>query len=368
MSLQWGRRGMSRRGVDRRGIARSGVVLDLCTVSAALIAALGQNPETHLEVSCSILLGTTDITTLATRFEINMQANGKLSFAKIWFSCASIAGLILHQSAISITVTYALSGGLTFSSERFRGTAHLATPETVGAGSKLVLTCFDDACSLTQARPIGGLTGYLYSAENIAMINAELLNNSMSAASGTIVSGTIFGCLTWNFASSLDLITALAGARRPTYVFYHPSGKMLLTDYADVPASGWTVPINAQSLQRPITDGINQVNQIPLSGYLNTVYNDLPDQALNGVLSHSGISTIMSLTDPEIVTLCSAIVSESKKAVYEWRTALNPFIFPGESVVLTLKSGGTATVRVESVTDTGGWPGGFWSNWKGRAA
>lgn len=449
MSLSRGKWGTSQWGTDKWGVCRSGITVDACTVSPLLIKALIQDPETNLQVSATILVDDVDVSSVCTRFEIHIQGNGKASWATLSFSSSAAPSITVHQSVVSILINYTLSDGTVFSTERFRGTAHLKDNYKNSADDVTGITCYDQFYSLMEGRsknsftyyvgegyvetsgvsytPAGGAVSiYLFglgqvwsapgtpgtwvqvsayvnsswpgtktaftvtfptnnysvpagsSRDILQTINSELMGMGFSPASGSFVNGFV-GEFTDSFKNASDIIYALANTYRPSFFLCRPNGQIFIHDFASIPSSGWTIPLESQVSQMPESDGISQANKVTFTGpvrgsetsigvyeKITYSYEDLADQALNGIreVDHKNFSLLSWNQAKDIAEI---IVSESKKQKYSWETPLNPFLYPAESVILELKDGGTATVRIDEIVDTGGWPGGFWSKFKGQS-
>lgn len=342
-----------------------GLVGSISIVSADMLALLSRTSLSDLKPSVSVELDGTDISAYCGRFEIHLLGNGGHSYCEIPILSDSLS-VDLHQSIISITISYTLSDGSVFSQERFRGLAHIIDPEKKIGTSKYTLTCFDLGYKLTKNTPI--TSGYP-NGSALDIINAELAAYGFAAAYGSFVDYDVTSFNIQYYKTAADLINALANGRYPTTVFWDATGILKLTDYNDTTVSPYSFPLAAQSSQSAGEDGTDRYNQVSITGNRTITYNDTADQATKGILNVGHEAEFVTAWQ-QAFNIAEAICKNSQRKKYSFRSFLNPFVFPGDVVTLTLTDTTTKAVRISEVVDYCGFEpsgGGFWSDWESRA-
>lgn len=333
-----------------------GLVGSATIVSADMLAALTQSTPSALKPSATIEIDGVDVSDSCGRFKIKLIGNGGHSMVEIPVLSDSLS-IDLHQSVVSITIKYTLSTGTVFSQERFRGLAHIIDREQKIGTSGYLLTCFDLGYKLSQNPPS---TTWVTTMSALDIINGELAYYGFAPAYGSFVDYDMGGVNLTYFKTAADIINFLVNGRRLTSSFWDMTGAFKLTDYNDTTVLPWTFPLTCQSSQTPIKDGTDRYNQVPLTGESPYTYNDLTDQATKNVMPHPGLDVPWS-TQAQSIILGTSIADNSYRNKYLIRGVLNPFVFPGDVVTMTLADSTTKVVRVLEITDFCGFPGGFWS-------
>jgi hypothetical protein len=246
------------------------------------------------------------------------------------------------------------------------------------------VTAFDLGYGLTQTNSQQTTTTLAAAGLSaLDLIAADLALNGFGPASGPFVDYVpgVWNGVAWG--NTRNSIHSLTVGNRDSIMYVDPAGNIILTDYADTTVSPFLFPLTAQTDQQPAQLVQGYANQCLVYWWAfdstNGPYrtgseevNDLADQALKGVIKvEITIQSINYLDSAAVKTAAAqaagaAYIAANQKTHYAWSSALNPFLFPGNVVTLTLSAGGTASVRIDGITETGGTDG-YWASWEGRA-
>jgi len=365
MSITAGIIGNAYIGTDRIGIIREGFILNLCNISRLLVAAFGQQVPTLLSPAAKVLIDGVDVSQYVTRLEVHHVADSSANMARLEVQYDDLS-VQSGTSEILIRIDYSLSNGLNFSAERFHGKV-VTIESPIGDGGQKVhnLICYDLGYRLSMEEPsLGDYTYMHYSAKKL--IDMELAAKGLSPSIGTFQDYSVIVTPS-KFKNGRELIYAIANGKRKTLMFMAPSGQMILTDFENPISSTWEFPLQGQISQQTYQSTFERYNRVPFTGYWSGVYNDYADQAIYGVLSHSGVTRYISgLTNAEELSFAKTICDDSKFQRIDFVAPLNPAIFPGCRIKVTKSNGDECHVRIDSIVDMADWQSGFWSNFSGR--
>lgn len=378
------------------GYQLAGVLGKAIICSDAVKNALAQTAGQVLQYSATITIDGTDVSSKCSPFVIEHRGRGGITSAQ--FSILGTGVTVnLHESIVSISVGIAdPATSVVYSQERFRGKAHLISPlKTAGSIVETVVTCYDLGYVLSEKVPAsvadyqsGSFTGILAS----AWIDSELAAAGLGAASGSMVDYTFYAVRPDQRATARDAIYSVANGNRSTTVYYDPNGNLILTDFEDTTVSSFTFPLAAQDTQLPVELASGWVNQVIVRWWASdattpayhtggVTVNDTADQADKGIIKKTPSPYIVAgginYSDSDAVKEAAATVvgndymDATQQAIYRWTGPLNPFIVPGNVVTLTLADSSTKSVRIDDISESGGFElgggGGFWAAYQGRA-
>jgi hypothetical protein len=280
-----------------------------------------------------------------------------------------------HVSEVSISISYTMDDGSVYTAERFRGLAHdIRSPREMGARTWEIVA-FDLGFKLAESRPsVFGFYVYTRPSSALSFINAELIHHGFGPAAGPWTDYSPVTLVPFRYGSVLSMIVDLANAATDAFVFIEPNGRVRLSEWDNPITSPFSMPLTCQTRQEPIEGGalVNRVLFTLGDYYYGAVYNDLVRQATEGVLRKVHSTNVLEQTSGAVARKGRAIVENSHKTRYAFECLLNPFIFPGETIPITLIGGAVSDVRLEKCVDTFGWEagggGGFWSSWEGRVS
>lgn len=362
MSYSSGTFGFGILGTDKFGWRREGFLLQASLISQELLKAFSQKPSNQMNPSATITIDDTDVSDYVIRFSITLTTDSSASMAIVEIEAQEL-DIAIYQSILTISINYSLSNGINFTAERFRGKIHNIEEIQTSEGKTLRITAYDMLYSLSENQPALNKAYMHWSAKTL--INAELAYWGFSAFIGTFKDYTTS---VWpsNFANSREFLFALANGRKKTLMFVAPSSQVILIDANDVPDSGWTIYKEGQTFQNFFYDSRTRYNRVPMTGPVIYTFNDTKDQAQKGIMPHPGINSSVIGNISDYIALGQSICDDSYLERVEFETPLNPCISPASKITLETKEGVYKTVRVDAVTDSGGWPGGFWSRFIGR--
>jgi len=364
--------------------------------------ANGQRP---LVPSAVVYLDDVDVTAFVSGGSITLQGNNASNQADLQIDAQTLT-INAHVTTVSIFIKYELAGN-TYSVERFRGFVLEVQDSDEPGVVMTTLLCVGDGYRLTQKPPavfsskshnfyyyVGeppnqSLRRDFLSAYNC--INAVLLASGFGPVIGSATDYFPYYFTPSQFKTALELISAVASGLQPSFVFFHPNQTVTISQWNLPKYSPFNFPLASQSKQKNF-EPMDRVNKT-----IVTYANHRLTQNISGVLSYElemknylyKNQTRISdegLIEKRITTpyvsndfnedgvffvaiMASAIVNSSILKKYQWTSALNPFVFPGESTVLSLVGGSTANVMVTRVVDRFEWVegrgGGFWSDWEG---
>jgi len=295
-----------------------------------------------------------------------------------------------------------MPGGDVFTGERFRGIIHKIENNSDRNSNEYVLTCYDQGFALSENPPItvgtarGLVWPYGEGTTALDYIQAELSYYGLSAAFGDFDDYTPIAFYPQQYPSSLAMIADLVTGQKESIMFFEPNGMARIRNYDATPTSPFALPLTCQSQQSPIADD-DRYNRIVLTYPTYTfpvvtsgdffwsvggvaygfptqtsdtyTYTDAALVSSQGLLE-SNESISMRQFGATVAARAASMVANSQLQKYQISTPINPYLFPGETLVLTLTDSTTANIRVEKCTDVMSWEGngGFWSTLEGRVS
>ena len=365
------------------GYASTGIMAAASRVTAEMIRVLEQSQASLVQIGARLEIDGTDVTSYASAFRVTLRGVGiGASDAEFELTTSSLT-INLHQSVVALFIDYTAPSGATFTSERFRGLAHAIEETRSATGSTWKLTCLDQSYMLAErAIALAWQFDFIGSAED--KLNEELaaqgfgpifgkmadwdgINDIVIAAGITIIYG---GFPTWPFANSRDFINILASYRKPSLLFTGADNITRIKAYDESAAGPFSFPLACQTQQQPSENATERCNHICIQA-AGAAYNfyttqDDADITAKGLMRRTITKASASSWWPIRAAIATDYMSWSQLCKYRWRSNLHAFVFPTDVVTLTLTTGGTKAVMVEEVTDSGGFPDGYWSEWIAR--
>lgn len=366
------------------GYQSVGVAADAIRITDAMQAALRQSIPAEIKINAVIEIDGIDVTKFCSPFRLTLRGEGGASDAEFDILDPSVAAS-LHQSVVSITVVYTAPDGTKFESERFRGKAHQIETAQATTGSIRHVTCYDLGYSMSEGAPKTSSNYYFVTASSL--IASELAAYGFGPVVGDFKDFTLALPPTIP-ERSRDFVNMLVSGLGVATSFWGADGILRVRGVTETAPGLFLFPRTIQTSQTPIEGATDRYNQVISAGADKFQYNDTADQAAKGIVSTTiqPLGFIYDYNAADIAafqlayplysavynttaqyTRAKSICQWSLKNRYKWSSPLHAFVFPGDNVTLTLSNDSTVVARVTEVSDFGGWPDAWRSEFQGRA-